>query len=75
MEMQVPDLSSLGRQQQSTIPMFMLKMEALKVAVDALPFTDEQNVLGLADKFLLYIMAPGMPEAHDDAPASLAEDF
>lgn len=76
MEMQVPDLGSLGRQaQQPAVPLFMLKMEALKVAVDAIAYTDETNVLSLADKFLLYVLSPTMPEAHDDAPASLAEDF
>ena len=75
MEMQVPDLSSMGRAQQQAIPMFMLKSEVLKVAVEAFPHVDDTDVLALADKFLVYIMSPGMPEAHDDAPASLAEDF
>jgi hypothetical protein len=76
MEMQIPDLSAIGRQpQQPAVPLFMLKMEALKVAVDSFQYTDETNVLNLADKYLLYVLSPSMPEAHDDAPASLAEDF
>jgi hypothetical protein len=75
MEMQVPDLSSIGRQQQPSVPLFMLKMEALKIAADALPHTGESDVLALADKFLLYVMSPTLPEAHDEAPASLLEDF
>ena len=75
MEMQIPDLSTIGRQQQPSVPLFMLKMEVLKAAADAFPHTDEKDVTALADKFLLYVMSPNVPEAHDDAPASLAEDF
>ena len=76
MEMQIPDLSTIGRQQQQpSVPLFMLKMEVLKAAAEALPHTDEKDVTALADKFLLYVMSPNVPEAHDDTPASLAEDF
>jgi len=75
MEMQIPDLSTIGRPQQPSVPLFMLKIEAIKAASEALPFTDEKDVVALADKFLLYILSPNIPEAHDDAPASLAEDF
>lgn len=74
MDIQVPDLGSM-RQQQPSVPLFMLKSEMLKCAVEALPHVDDTNVLALADKFLLYIMSPSIPEAHDEAPASLIEDF
>lgn len=75
MEMQVPDLSNLGRQQAPSVPLFMLKIEVLKAAAEALPFTDEKDMLSLADKFLLYVMSPNIPEPHDETPASLDEDF
>jgi hypothetical protein len=78
MEMQVPDLSSLGRQQTPSVPLFMLKMEALKMAVEAYKVSDwatTSDLTNLADNFVVYVMSPGVPEAHDDAPASLVEDF
>jgi hypothetical protein len=76
MEMQIPDLSSLGRAQQApSVPLFMLKIEVLKAAAEALPFTDEKDVTALADKFLLYVMSPTLPEARDETPASLDEEF
>lgn len=78
MEMQIPDLGNLGRQQAPTIPLFMLKIEALKMAVEAHKVTDwsgTEDLTNLADHFLLYVMSPDVPAPRDDAPASLAEDF
>ena len=76
MEMQVPDLSSIRSQQQPSVPLFMLKMEALKLAVEAHQnWRTSTDITALADRFLMYVLSPDMPEAHDEAPASLVEDF
>ena len=75
MEMQVPDLSAM-RGPQPSVPLFMLKMETLKLAVEAnRNWRTSGDITALADRFLMYVMSPEMPEAHDDAPASLIEDF
>jgi len=75
MEMQVPDLGAM-RGQQPSMPLFVLKMEALKLAVEANKnWRSSSDITFLADRFLMYVLSPDMPEAHDDTPASLVEDF